>query len=139
MGDEGSSAFRTDRRALLTGILALAAPGAALRCGRPPAAAAGPAHVEVPLEQLPVGTRVVLPVGSQPVEFRRTRAGVAALSLACTHQGCEVVWVEEERSYRCPCHEGVFDETGAVVSGPPPKRLKAVAVEVRGTVAVARL
>lgn len=41
------------------------------------------------------------------------------LSRTCTHLGCPVKWKEQSRTFRCPCHDGVFDEKGAVVSGPP--------------------
>ncbi len=46
-----------------------------------------------------------------------------ALSNICTHLGCRVRWVDESRQFYCPCHAGVFDEDGDVVSGPPPRPL----------------
>jgi Rieske Fe-S protein len=46
-----------------------------------------------------------------------------AMSNVCTHLGCRVRWVEDEGQFFCPCHNGVFDENGAVVSGPPPRPL----------------
>lgn len=46
-----------------------------------------------------------------------------ALSNICTHLGCRVRWVEEEASFYCPCHNGVFDKQGNVVSGPVPRPL----------------
>ena len=98
-----------------------------------------PAGVEIPLSKLPEGVRVVLPVGSQPVEFRRTGSAVTALSLACTHQGCEVLWVEEENGYRCPCHAGTYDALGNVLGGPPPAPLRTIPAEVRGNVVFAHL
>jgi len=53
-----------------------------------------------------------------------------ALSNICTHLGCRVRWVEGEQQFFCPCHNGVFDKTGAVVSGPPPRPLDQYAVKV---------
>lgn len=128
-----------DRRRLVAGLAALAALPALSRCARAPAQAGGHAPVEVPLASVPPGGRVVLPVGNQPVEFLREGESVTARSLACTHQGCEVIWVEEERTYQCPCHEGTFDEAGNVLSGPPPRPLRAVSVERKGDVLLARL
>ena len=46
-----------------------------------------------------------------------------ALSNICTHLGCRVRWVADEEKFFCPCHNGVFDKNGAVVSGPPPRPL----------------
>jgi menaquinol-cytochrome c reductase iron-sulfur subunit len=46
---------------------------------------------------------------------------VRALSATCTHLGCQVRWDKEH--FRCPCHGGVYDASGKVVSGPPPRPL----------------
>lgn len=42
---------------------------------------------------------------------------------ACTHLSCKVHWEGEREAFVCPCHDGVFDKEGNVVSGPPPKPL----------------
>ncbi len=49
--------------------------------------------------------------------------GYRALSATCTHLGCGVSWDDTKKQFLCPCHKGVFDRTGTVVSGPPPKPL----------------
>lgn len=46
-----------------------------------------------------------------------------ALSNVCTHLGCRVRWIAEQKSFFCPCHNGVFDKDGNVTSGPPPRPL----------------
>lgn len=46
-----------------------------------------------------------------------------AMSNVCTHLGCHVRWVAEQNKFFCPCHDGVFDKYGNVVSGPPPRAL----------------
>lgn len=56
--------------------------------------------------------------------------GVRALSATCTHLGCQVQWLAEEKRFRCPCHGGVFDASGQVVSGPPPRGLDAVQARI---------
>jgi len=53
-----------------------------------------------------------------------------ALSATCTHLGCRVHWDETATQYRCPCHGGVYDRDGRVVSGPPPRGLDRVGVRV---------
>lgn len=46
-----------------------------------------------------------------------------ALSNVCTHLGCRVRWISDQSEFFCPCHNGVFDKNGNVVSGPPPRPL----------------
>jgi Rieske Fe-S protein len=46
-----------------------------------------------------------------------------AMSNICTHLGCRVRWIENQKSFFCPCHNGVFDKEGKVLSGPPPRPL----------------
>ncbi|MGW8250573.1 MAG: QcrA and Rieske domain-containing protein [Anaerolineales bacterium] len=46
-----------------------------------------------------------------------------AMSNICTHLGCRVRWVDDRSEFFCPCHNGVFDKEGIVVSGPPPRPL----------------
>jgi Rieske Fe-S protein len=58
---------------------------------------------------------------------------LVAFSQNCTHLGCPVVYEPRQSQLLCPCHEGCFDaRTGGVVSGPPPRALRQVALEVRG-------
>ena len=47
-----------------------------------------------------------------------------ALSPICTHLGCLVSFDAERDSFACPCHGGLYDRSGAVIGGPPPKPLK---------------
>jgi len=46
-----------------------------------------------------------------------------AMSNICTHLGCRIRWIAEREEFFCPCHNGVFDKNGNVVSGPPPRPL----------------
>ncbi|HEU0292754.1 MAG TPA: ubiquinol-cytochrome c reductase iron-sulfur subunit [Anaerolineales bacterium] len=46
-----------------------------------------------------------------------------AMSNICTHLGCRVRWIAERGQFFSPCHNGVFDKHGYVVSGPPPRPL----------------
>lgn len=45
------------------------------------------------------------------------------LSNLCSHAHCAVQWSAETGVFQCPCHEGRFDRSGHVVSGPPPAPL----------------
>lgn len=55
-----------------------------------------------------------------------------AMSNICTHLGCRVRWIGDQGTFFCPCHNGVFDAQGAVVSGPPPRPLDRYEVKVEG-------
>jgi menaquinol-cytochrome c reductase iron-sulfur subunit len=56
--------------------------------------------------------------------LRRTENAVVAFDPSCTHLGCRVTFQDNKERYFCPCHGGVFDIDGSVVSGPPPRPLK---------------
>jgi cytochrome b6-f complex iron-sulfur subunit len=49
--------------------------------------------------------------------------GYIALSRVCTHLGCLVLFEKDKNILLCPCHRGIYDLEGNVVSGPPPKPL----------------
>ncbi len=53
-----------------------------------------------------------------------------ALSNICTHLGCRVRWIPERGQFVSPCHNGVFDKHGFVVSGPPPRPLDEFATKI---------
>jgi menaquinol-cytochrome c reductase iron-sulfur subunit len=53
-----------------------------------------------------------------------------AMSNICTHLGCRVRWIEDRNQFFCPCHNGVFNQQGEVVSGPAPRPLDQFEVKV---------
>jgi Rieske Fe-S protein len=58
---------------------------------------------------------------------------VVAFSQACTHLSCAVVPNVEKGVFFCPCHDGYFDlRTGKNISGPPPRPLPRIVLEVEG-------
>ena len=61
----------------------------------------------------------------------RTPDGILALWQKCTHLGCAVPWVEEEKQFHCPCHGSLFNELGEVTSGPAPRPLDLFPVDIR--------
>ncbi len=77
----------------------------------------------------PDGVRLVqLPEG--PVMLEKADNEVRALSAICTHLGCNVHWYPEENKFVCPCHQGIYDFNGNVVSGPPPRPLEKLPVKL---------
>ena len=55
---------------------------------------------------------------------------VRAMSATCTHLGCQVHWDRAAERFRCPCHGGVYDASGQVLDGPPPRPLDALEARV---------
>jgi len=95
-------------------------------------AVAPPAELHVLLSDLPEGTRVRRKLGKEPLELTRKGDEITVRSLVCTHQGCTVVWREEQQQYICPCHEGRFDADGQFVYGSPRKPLRTYSAQVVG-------
>lgn len=55
---------------------------------------------------------------------------IIAMSNICTHLGCRVRWIADKEIFLSPCHNGVFDRYGKVISGPPPRPLDRYEVKV---------
>jgi Rieske Fe-S protein len=73
--------------------------------------------------------------GDPAILVRPEQDLVLAFSQKCTHLGCVVYWVDDEREFECPCHEGLFNLEGEPIAGPPDRPLVRIEVEVRdGTV-----
>jgi Rieske Fe-S protein len=89
-----------------------------------------------PLEEYPIGeptlfnfTRTVVNGWEKTVNtygayvVRYTETDYKVFSNTCTHLSCRVNWRNPEADFHCPCHDGIFDIEGKVVSGPPPRPL----------------
>ena len=91
----------------------------------------------VKLEVLPIGSHREFKASSgEPAMVFRTKAGVFAYSLVCTHQGCTVGF--NGKQLACPCHGASFDPfNGAkVTGGPAPKPLRSIKVKISGAYVV---
>jgi Rieske Fe-S protein len=71
--------------------------------------------------------------GSRPALLVRSADGeLHAYSGVCTHLDCTVQYKADTGQIWCACHNGFYDLSGNVVSGPPPRPLERYAVNVRG-------
>ena len=61
--------------------------------------------------------------GAAVTQSRLEDGGFLALSRECTHLGCTVPWLENEKRFACPCHASVFDIRGEVVNAPASRPL----------------
>ncbi len=80
-------------------------PSARFRLGRP--------------DEFPPGTERIFP--ERNVLVVASEAGLAAISLECTHLGCIVS--KDDGGFSCPCHGSRFALDGSVQRGPAPKAL----------------
>ncbi len=75
----------------------------------------------------------IVPFAGKPVLIFRTAAGdLRAVSATCTHLNCTVQYRAERSDIWCACHNGVYDLNGINISGPPPRPLGKLDVNVRG-------
>ena len=78
-------------------------------------------------------TGLIFPFGSKPAIVVRTADGeLRAFSAVCTHLDCTVQYKADTSQLWCACHNGMYDLSGNVVSGPPPRGLERFVVNVRG-------
>jgi Rieske Fe-S protein len=85
---------------------------------------------------VPITLRVARPDGPSEVVDRKvvylvkTGNEVRALDSTCTHLGCRTRFNPDTHQIECPCHGGVYDVAGNVLSGPPPAPLRAMSTRV---------
>ena len=88
----------------------------------------------VKLERLPVGSNFKFKANGQPAMLFRTKTGVFAYSMVCTHQGCVVDYSKGAKQFICPCHGAAFDpfNNAKVLNPPAPKPLPKIKVKISG-------
>ena len=85
------------------------------------------------VEDLKPNSGKIVKFGNKPALLVRTSATEwKAFSAVCTHLNCTVQYQDATHQIWCACHNGTYDLSGRVVSGPPPKPLTEYAVRVRG-------
>lgn len=101
-----------------------------------PPAAAEPATDSViagKAAEFPPNTGALVKFGTKPAILVRTSDGqFRAFTAVCTHLECTVQYKPETSQIWCACHNGLYDLSGSVVSGPPPRPLEAFKVNLRG-------
>jgi Rieske Fe-S protein len=86
-----------------------------------------------PLADVPPNSGRVFRFGNRPGLLIRTADGeLRAFNAICTHLDCTVQFKSDTAQIWCACHNGLYDLTGNVVSGPPPRSLEHFVVNVQG-------
>lgn len=85
------------------------------------------------LADMKANSGIIFPFGTRPAILVRTADGeFKAFSAVCTHLECTVQYKADVSQIWCACHNGFYDLSGNVASGPPPRPLESYAVAVRG-------
>jgi cytochrome b6-f complex iron-sulfur subunit len=92
---------------------------------RPAVAVVGPET-----EIAPDSVRTIKVGGTDAVLLRDADGTMHAMSLRCTHAGCNVRWRQTEQKFHCPCHGGEFARDGQVLKGPPRRPLVQLRIEI---------
>lgn len=83
--------------------------------------------------ELPLNSGKIFKFGDKPGILINTASGeLLAFSAVCPHLNCTVQYDSQASHIWCPCHNGRFDLTGKVISGPPPRPLEKLKVNTRG-------
>ena len=73
----------------------------------------------------------IIQMGRTPViVFKDQQDHVHAMNATCTHLSCIVQYRPEDNIIWCACHNGKFDLTGKVISGPPPEPLESYEINI---------
>ena len=83
--------------------------------------------------QLKPNSGMLFKFGSRPGILIRNQDGeLQAFNAVCTHLDCTVQYKADTSQIWCACHNGLYDLSGNVVSGPPPRPLERFVVNQRG-------
>lgn len=73
----------------------------------------------------------IIEEGRSSVWLLKEQGAITAFDPHCTHLGCPYRWDSARNEFLCPCHSGVYNKAGVVVSGPPPRPLDRYGVRVQ--------
>jgi len=89
--------------------------------------------VAAKVSEVPIDSGRIFRFGDSPAILIRTPEGeLKSFSAVCTHLQCTVQYVPGKRHIFCACHNGTYDLTGRVISGPPPRPLEEYKVVEQG-------
>jgi len=78
------------------------------------------------------GSGKTVKYGSKPaLVIRDSNGEFRAFIAVCTHLDCTVQYLSEESVIWCACHNGKYDLNGINISGPPPRPLTPLKVNVQ--------
>jgi Rieske Fe-S protein len=85
------------------------------------------------VDDIPPNSGKIFRFGTKPgIIVRKVDGSFVAFSATCTHLGCIVQYRPDLGHIWCACHNGHFDLSGKVLSGPPPSPLQEFKVKIMG-------
>lgn len=60
----------------------------------------------------------------------RDKEGIYVMIGICRHLGCTPNWIQDQQTFRCPCHGSIYDIYGNVIGGPAPRPLWRAAISL---------
>ncbi len=104
-----------------------------LRYLAPPSKSSEASKIIVAKAEVAEGQAKEIIINNTPaIVINRPGKGYIVLSRVCTHLGCLVKYEPDRSRLFCPCHAGVYNLDGKVISGPPPKPLPKFPFRVEG-------
>ena len=93
--------------------------------------------VAVPLAKAPklqsVGGSLVTRIrGKELLIVRDGQDSAHTFEAKCPHEQCDVNYAPDKHKIECPCHDALFDLSGKVLAGPPPRPLETYQTIVDG-------
>ena len=64
---------------------------------------------------------------------KKSSDDLKVFSPVCPHLGCRYNWDEEKKQFVCPCHNSIYTIDGKVVSGPTPRGLDELPIEIKNS------
>ena len=92
------------------------------------------------VEDFELNSGKIVKFGSKPaLVIKDDRGEIKAFLAVCTHLDCTVQYVSKEKVIWCACHNGKYDLNGINISGPPPRPLTPLQVNIReGEILISR-
>ena len=90
-------------------------------------------NYEIDLGTLPEGEATVMSLSDIPVIAVNRGDRFRVFNATCSHLGCLVKWDNGKKRFECPCHGGMYNESGEVIAGPPPAAIKEYKTSASGT------
>ena len=116
----------------IVGVMGAGIVGVPLLASFKPVQRGKPEPAVLNLGDIPAGGSLQGVYGGTPFLAFNRKSGIECISLKCTHLGCLVKWNPDEKKFRCPCHDGWFNENGINKGGPPPQPLEKLDFKIVG-------
>jgi len=72
----------------------------------------------------------------QGIWMIREEERIAALNIICTHLGCILNWLPNDRKFKCPCHGSGYKPNGINFEGPTPRPLERFRITIEDGIVV---